>query len=323
MSFTLSPHLRHYHHYARYVLALAWLLLLLNAHSQDADDASLAQRLITISYDGGNRTSPDLRFGPYFYSHPEPEGIVAEVSNLTIFAQQAQLQAPEGVLIAEAEGQREASFEGGVRVARARLTATGSSLNYSEASGLGIMPERADIRVLPARAGDDITEIQADEVTFDVDTDVSLSRGAVTLVSGRQSAEAEELVYEEGRDLARMRSEGLQVTARRQGDNGELLIIADTLRVLTNEDQLLAIGNVTIIDGDIESTGDMVFFDDSVSRAEIFGNPAVSVNRAQGVTISGERLEQLIDLNIVEVLDASLPSVFDAASFDLSDEDRW
>ena len=36
------------------------------------------ERLITITYDGGTRNSPDLRYGPYVYAHPDPEGVVAE-----------------------------------------------------------------------------------------------------------------------------------------------------------------------------------------------------------------------------------------------------
>ena len=29
------------------------------------------ERIITITYDGGTRSSPDLRYGPYVYEHPK------------------------------------------------------------------------------------------------------------------------------------------------------------------------------------------------------------------------------------------------------------
>ena len=111
------------------------------------------QRIITITYDGGTRNSPDLRYGPYIYEHPKKDGLEAKVSNLEIFAQRGELRAPKGVLIAEAEGEREASFTGGVRVERGRLTATGSALTYSEQTGRGVMPQKTAIVVQPAKKG--------------------------------------------------------------------------------------------------------------------------------------------------------------------------
>ena len=74
--------------------------------AETAPAGGASERLINITYDGGTRNSPDLRYGPYVYAHPDPEGVVAEVSNLTIYTQQGELRAPEGVLIAEAEGER-------------------------------------------------------------------------------------------------------------------------------------------------------------------------------------------------------------------------
>lgn len=277
-------------------------------------------RLITITYDGGTRNSPDLRYGPYLYEHPNPDGIVAQVSNLTIYTQRGELRAPEGVLIGEAEGQREASFDGGVRVERGRLTATGTTLNYSEATGRGVMPERTEITVAPEAEDDDEVLIATDEVTFDVDTDTSVSRGNVTLTSGTQSGEAEELTYEEGRDLAVLVSTEGQVTVQRRNDDGTFLTItADEVRVLTAEDTLLGVGNVTIVDGDTTTTGDTVFYDDAASRAEVIGNPAVSVDEAFGSRVSGGRLEQRTDINSVQQLSGTEPS-FDTAAFNLTTE---
>lgn len=291
---------------------------------QEGDNASAGgagERIITITYDGGTRNSPDLRYGPYTYQHPEPEGIVATVSNLTVYTQQGELRAPEGVLIAEAEGEREAAFTGGVRVVQGRLTATGSVLNYSEATGRGVMPQETAIVVTPAEEGDDVTNIGADTVTFDVDTDTSVSQGNVTLTSGNQDAEAQELVFEEERDLAVMRNPDGRVTVRRRNDDGTFLTITadDAVRVLTGRDILLATGNIEIIDGGITTTGDTVYYDDEASRAEVIGNPAVSVDEEFGSTIRGGRIEQRTDLDTVQQLSDPTPS-FDAAQFALTSE---
>ena len=281
----------------------------------------VSERIITIRSEGGTQTSENLRYGPLVYNHPEPEGVTATVSNLSIYASNARLAAPEGVLIAEAEGQRTASFADGVRVERGRLEADGPGLVYSETTGLGVMAGPAAIVVAPTDEEDDPVNIGADEVTFDVDTDVSTSRGNVTLESGNQSAVAEELVFEEERNLAKLTSEGGQVTVTRQDDDGDALTIdADDVRVLTEEDRLLSRSNVTVVDGDITSTGDLVCFDDATSQAEIIGNPAVSVNAAQGITLSGARLLQRTDIDVVEVIDASVPSRCDEAAFELVSE---
>lgn len=309
--------------FVRLTVALLSVLLAVTL----AQESNLAERIITITYDGGNRTSPNLRFGPYNYTHPEPEGIVANVSNLTIYASEAQLRAPEGVLIAEAEGEREASFENGVRVERGRLTAVGPGLVYSEATGLGLLARPANIVVRPRDENEEPAEISAQQVTFDVDTDTSVSRGDVELVNGRQQAQADELLFEQGRDLAVLSSEGEQVTAQRQEDEGELVINADELRVLTEEDQLLATGNVTIIDGNIQSSGAVVYFNDETSRAEILGTPdtpAISreFNDAGEVIfeISGPRIEQRTDIDAVSLIDASIPVSFDESAFELSED---
>jgi lipopolysaccharide export system protein LptA len=289
-------------------------------NAQPQAEAAEDERIITISYDGGTRNSPDLRYGPYVYEHPEPDGIRANVSNLEIFAQRGELRAPDEVLIAEAEGEREANFTGGVRVERGRLTATGPALNYSEATGRGVMPERTAIVVKPADAEDDMVNIETDEVTFDVDTDTSVSRGNVTLTNGAQDAEAQELIFEEERDLAVLSDENSQAVARRENDDGTFLTItADEIRVLTGTDVLLATGNVSIVDGDITTTGDTVYYDDAASRAEVIGNPAVSVDEAFGSTIRGGRIEQRTDIDSVQQLSDPTPS-FNAAQFRLTGE---
>ncbi len=288
-----------------------------------AQETDVSKRIITITYDGGNRNAPDLRYGPYQYSHPNPEGLIATVSNLSIYGQSAQLSAPEGVLISEAEGQRDAIFTSGVRVTRGRLTAKGSEIVYSEQTGLGVLREETglvNIVIEPKESSEDPAEITAETATFDVDTDVSVSQGNVTLINGSQNAQADEMTFEEDRDLAKLISETGQVMATRQDEDGELIIQSDVMRVLTEDDKLFATGSVVLIDGDITSSGDTIFFDDESSRAEIIGNPAVSVNSAEGVTVSGARIEHLTDIDVIELLDDSVPPEFESTEFMLTSE---
>ena len=297
--------------------------------TSDAGNEQANQRVITIDYSGGNRKAVDFRYGPWIYTHPDEEGVVGAVgteenSQLTIYAKEAELKAPEDVLIATA-GERVANFTGGVRVSRKRLTAIGEGLEYSEETGFGELSaeDRIDITVLPKENDGDITTITAAAATFDVDTDVSVSRGEVTLESGTQSAEAEEITFEEGLDLAVMTSPDGQVVIKRGSDDGELIITADIVRVLTDNKKLMASGNVTLVDGSITTTGEVVFFDDAIERAEVFGTPenlAVSIDSEFDVTIKGQRLDQRIDLDLVQILDDTAEIIWDEADFLLTSE---
>lgn len=276
------------------------------------------KRIISIDSSGGTQ-SGNLRFGPITYEHPDPEGIVATVSTLTIYSHRAELRGPEGeqVALTEARGRRTATFAGGVRVTRGRLEAKGPELAYSEANGLGTLTGGITIHVAPREEDDDPVDISASEAEFDVDTDVSVSRGEVELVSGNQRAAAETLVYEEDRDLGCLSSEGAQVRATRTEEDGdELTITADEICTLTNEDRLLARGNVILENGDVTSEGDTIFFDDPASRALVLGNPAVSRNAADGVVTRGAVLEQRTDLDAVRVYSDPVP--FDEAAFELT-----
>ena len=297
--------------------------------TSDEGNEQANQRVITIDYSGGNRKAVDFRYGPWIYTHPDEEGVVGAVgteenSQLTIYAKEAELKAPEDVLIATA-GERVANFTGGVRVSRKRLTAIGEGLEYSEETGFGELSaeDRIDITVLPKENDGDITTITAAAATFDVDTDVSVSRGEVTLESGTQSAEAEEITFEEGLDLAVMTSPDGQVVIKRASDDGELIITADIVRVLTDNKKLMASGNATLVDGSITTTGEVVFFDDAIERAEVFGTPenlAVSIDSEFDVTIKGQRLDQRIDLDLVQILDDTAEIIWDEADFLLTSE---
>ena len=290
------------------------------AFAQDSADPS---RIIRIEFADGT-TSGNIRFGPITYEHPDPQGITATVSNLTILSQHAILAVPQEdqdeVFLSDAEGSREATFTGGVLVTRGRLEASGPGLAYSEATGLGVLEGPADIFIAAGAEDEEEVNITAGEVEFDVDTDMSTSRGEVLLVSGNQTASAALLVYAEERSLGVLTAEGEQVRiVRLDEDGGELVITADEVRVLTDDEMLWARGNVTVLDGDITSTGDEVFFDDEASRAEVLGSPAKSNDAGAGVELTGDRLEHRTDLGVVSIIDASQPSEFAVNMFALAE----
>jgi lipopolysaccharide transport protein LptA len=293
------------------------------ATGETTEQSPEEKRIIRIQFDGGTEEG-DLRFGPLVYTHPDPEGIVGTVSNLTIYGQTAELRGPEGeeISLTDAEGRRTATFSGGLRVTRNRLEAKGPDLSYSEETGIGKMTGNVAIVIAPEEEEDDPVNITAESADFDVDTDVSTSRGNVELVNGNQTATAGEVVYEEDRELALMTSEGGQVTLTRtdEEDGSVLTITADEVRPLTGDKKLHAIGNVTVVDGAGISKGDEVFFDDNESRAEIIGNPATYENEEEGTSLSSGRLEQFTDTDEVQALDETVPSEFNPDDFKLMTE---
>lgn len=279
-----------------------------------------ARRIITIDGSGGTQ-SGNLRAGPIIYDHPDAFGIKATVSTLTILGQHAELTAPAGTSITQG-GERVATFTGGVSVERGRLTAEGPGLTYSEATGLGVLAGRAAVVVAPDSADGDDVSIAADAVAFDVDTDRSTSTGNVELVNGHQSAAADQLIYEEDRELAVLTSEAGQVSIIREDDDGSLTVItADEIRVLTGAKLLYARGNVTVLDGPITSTGTEVFFDDNSGIAEVIGTaaaPARAVDSDSGATLVTDRIQQDVEYDFFEAIDASVTSAYDASAFDLT-----
>ena len=76
---------------------------------------------------------------------------------------------------------------------------------------------------------------------------MSTSRGNVNLVNGNQTAQAEEIEYEEERTLGVLRNEGGQVTVTRIDEDGaELVITADEIRAETDTNSSSTlIGNAT------------------------------------------------------------------------------
>ena len=306
---------------ARSLLAAA-LLLVPMVGAQESNEVS-ERRLITIDSSGGTQ-SGNLRFGPIVYQHPDPLGVVASVSTLTIRGPRAELRAPAETLIAQAQGFREATFEGGVEVTRGRLTATGDSLVYFELTGLGVLTGAAGGRVTVEIAAADPQEasvfIEAERVTFDVDTDTSISEGRVVLINAKQRASTERLEYEEGLGIGLLIGSQRPEVVREADDGGLLRIEADVIRVLTESSALYAAGAVSVEDGDITSEGDEVFYDDEEEIAEVLGNPAIAIDAGAGVRLETARVRQDVRFRFIEAMDASLPTPYSVSEFLLTRE---
>jgi len=306
-------------------LAIALVCAPLIALAQEGEAAQADasdNRIITIDGSGGTQRG-NLRSGPIIYEHPDPQGIRATVSTLTILGSFVELSAPEGTSISRG-GQRVARFQGGVDVERGRLTATGPDLEYDEATGLGVLGQQASVTVAPTEDGDEPVLITADQVAFDVDTDRSTSTGGVHLINGNQTADADQLVFEEDTNLGVLTStDGQAVITRLDEDGSTMTITADEIRVLTDVNRLYASGNVTVVDGSITSTGAVVFFDDETGIAEVIGdsaNPARSVDADSGASLVTDRIKQDIEFDFFEAIDASVPSDFDVTAFALRGE---
>ncbi len=258
--------------------------------------ALAAGRVIVIEYPGGTR-SGNLRYGPWVYTASEPGGIRGRVGNLEILAKKAVLEAPEGKSMQAAEGERTATFEGGVVVRRGRVEARGPKLVYREATGVGKLFGPATMVQHPAKEGEDPVRVEArDYLAFDVDDDTSESRGRVRLESGPQEGFAEEVYYEEERTLAIFRTPGGRVhLVRHREEGGDLVIEAEEARMLAREKKLLAKGAVVLTDGDLVTRGDALFYDDAKGEAIVIGRPAASEDRKKGRKLSAGTL--LHDVN--------------------------
>ena len=319
--------IQHPHRSLRLGLALGMLVvltgLLLPATAQEdapAEDASLERRVITIDSSGGTQ-SGNLRYGPIVYEHPEPFGITATVSTLTILGPRAELSGPTDTLLTQAKGSRTAVFDGGVRVVRDQLEAEGPSLIYEEATGLGVINGGSSVRIAPDDEEGDVTYIDADSVEFDVDTDRSVNRGSVSLETGTQRATSDELEYDESKALAVLScSDDLCSITREDDVDGVLVITAKEIRVLPQAERLWARGSVTVIDGDLVTRGDEAIYDDENKLAEITGSPAISVNEVDGVTLESDRILQDIEFDYVEAIDASQASDVDLDAFLFEEE---
>lgn len=293
------------------------------AEASVPDEETLERRVITIDGSGGTQ-SGNLRYGPLLYRHPEPLGIVATVSTLTIRSAEAELSGPEDTLLTQARGERTARFVGEteteVEVTRGRLAAHGPALVYREATGLGLLNGGVRVHVAPPDEDGDETDIRAASAEFDVDRDRSVTRGEVVLLSGTQRGEADEMTFAEARDLGVLTCEALCTVVREDPETGTLRITAREIRVLTQDERLWARGDVTVVNGDIVTEGDEAVYDDHDQVAEVTGTPAVSVDEAAGLTLESDRIRHDVRFDFVEAIDASQASDVTLDDFLLEEE---
>ena len=269
----------------RYVILLALGLALAFAQSNKS-------RIIKVEAPEG-KVSGNIRNGPLTFESGKVGGVVGKVKDLTILSTKAVLTAPDGKSIQD-EGERTAAFDGSVQVKRDRMTANGPKLTYREATGLGVLEGASTMRQEPKDGKGDVVEVAAPKMTFEVDTNISTSSGGVTLKNGRQEGRSESVYYEEDRSLA-IFNDDKEVVLTRKRDDGDLVIRAKEIRSLTDDKRLWAFGGITLIDGDLTTTGDAVLYNDKTGIAIIIGKPARSENAKEKFKVSGGTL--LHDVN--------------------------
>ncbi|AFV75673.1 hypothetical protein Theos_0611 [Thermus oshimai JL-2] len=255
--------------------------------------ALAASNVRVIQVEGG-RLSGDLRFGPWTFEG----GVKGRVKDLAIEAPRATLTAPKGKTMQEAEGEREARFEGGVLVRRGRVEAKGPTLVYREKTGEGELLGPAEMRQAP-RPGEDPVEVTASRMTFQVDTDTSTSENAL-LKSGNQEGRAGFVYYEEEKGLA-VFTDPKEVVLTRKRRDGDLIIRAKEVRSLTGPKKLIATGGVRLVDGDLVTVGESLYYDDTTGEALVLGRPAVSENKKEGFKLSGATLLHNVNRHQVRV----------------------
>ncbi|PNY82015.1 LptA/OstA family protein [Deinococcus koreensis] len=272
-------------------------LLIATAVAQTSPNAN---RIVKIQ--GGARGN--VRTGPLTYTG---NPVKATISTLQLQSAQAVLAAPSGVALLEAEGKRTASFTGNVVVTRGRLTAKGSELAYSEATGQGVMKGNPSATFVPEKKEDgDEVAIQAAQMSLDVDNNVSTSTGTVRLTNGTQTGRADKLIFDEDRELAQLTGTP-SLTRAAKGNQKELVISGQEVRARTKEKTLYVRGGVKLVQGSSTTTGDSVYYDDKKNVAFVVGN-AVSVDSKSKVTVRAPAsgyLEQRTDLARVRVLNSA------------------
>ncbi len=88
-----------------FFILLIVVIVLAQDDSSSTEPGTEEKRIIRIDFSGGTEEG-NFRFGPLSYTHPDAEGIVSTVSNLTIYSHQAELRGPEGeeIPLVDAEG---------------------------------------------------------------------------------------------------------------------------------------------------------------------------------------------------------------------------
>lgn len=263
-----------------------------------AQNAATENRIITFA--PGLQFTGNLRTGPYNFTGTSSAPVNATVKNLKISSMRATFSAPSGTPITTAAGKRVADFTESVNVIRGRLSAKGTSLNYAESSGVGVLKGGATAVFSPEKQGDDPVNINAGEMSFDVDTDISTSKGNVKMVSGNQTGTSTTMVFDEKKELGFLTG-SVQMNRAPSGKQKALDITGTEARLLTKTKLMYVKGQVKLVSGDVTTTGDSMFYDDKKNLAVIVGN-AVSVNAKDGTRVTGNVLEQRTDLGRVRQL---------------------
>jgi lipopolysaccharide transport protein LptA len=292
-------------------------LLLLSAMTMTALAAVPANRI--LKFETSAQLQGDLRNGPYNYTSKLGGAVKATVGTVSISAPTASMKAPAGTTMASAEGKRVADFSGGVTVVRGRLTAKGAALNYSEASGQGVLSGTPNAVFVSDKKGDDPVNISATSMSLDVDTNTSTSTGNVKLVNGAQTGLADRVVFDETKELGLLTG-NMSLSRAATAKAKELNVTGTEARILTKGKLLYISGKVRLTQGTLTTTGDSAYYDDAKNVAYVVGN-AVSVDSRAGTTVRARptgALEQRTDLGRVRALDSgySIP----VAQFRLSGE---
>ena len=272
-----------------------------------------------LKFETSAQLQGDLRNGPYNYIGRAGAAVKATVGTVSIAAPQASMKAPAGTPMANAQGKRSADFTGGVTVLRGRLTARGAALNYSEASGQGVLTGTPSAVFTPEKKGDDPVNIAAANMSLDVDTNMSTSTGNVKLVSGVQTGRADKVVFDEGKELGLLTG-NMSLSRAATAKAKELNVVGTEARILTKGKLLYVLGKVRLTQGTTTTTGDAVYYDDARNVAYVVGN-AVSVDSKTGTTVRARAsgaLEQRTDLGRVRAVDAGF--TIPTAQFKLSGE---
>ena len=242
----------------------------------------------------------DLRNGPYVFTGSAQSPVKATVSTLKISAPRAVLSAPAGTPITNAEGKRSADFSGDVTVTRGRLSAKGPTLAYSEVNGVGVLKGNPSAVFAPEQKDQDPVNISANQMSLDVDTDMSTSKGNVQLKNGNQSGKSDALTFDEKRELALLTG-NLELNRVATAKQKALAITGQEARLLTKSKLMYVNGKVRLTSGDTTTTGNAMYYDDGKNLAVIVGN-AVSTNVKDGTKVTGNVLEQRTDLGRVRQL---------------------
>lgn len=272
-----------------------------------------------LKFETSAQLQGDLRNGPYNYTGKAGAAVKATVGTVSIAAPQASMKAPAGTPMANAQGRRSADFTGGVTVLRGRLSAKGAALNYSEASGQGLLTGAPSAVFTPEKKGDDPVNIAAANMSLDVDTNMSTSTGNVKLVSGVQTGRADRVVFDEGKELGLLTG-NMSLSRAATAKAKELNVVGTEARILTKGKLLYVLGKVKLIQGSTTTTGDAVYYDDARNVAYVVGN-AVSTDSKTGTTVRARAsgaLEQRTDLGRVRAVDAGF--TIPTAQFKLSGE---